>query len=279
MISSLVYYVIKTNRIYFAVMKAGGRIMKKVIILISVFFLVTFVFTKVHSQTEKDIRGFIYFSRIYGEFLEPIYPRALINLANAIKKYTKFDARLSRMLYLSDPRILDLPFLYLVTDKQFELTSSELENLKKYVKSGGFIVADNGNAIAEFGPAEASFRKMFKDILGNQARPVPISKTHELYKSFFQFDDGPPIGSEVGKLYFFFKRGFTSQPKYESEPVEYLEAFYLNDRMVGIYCDKGYGILWNRETENIPQLKMGINMVFYAISLPGSIFNKNKQRQ
>ena len=247
--------------------------MKKVIILISALFLVTFVFTKVHSQTKKDIRGFIYFSQIRGEFFRPLYPRSLINLANSIKKYTKLDAGHSRSLYLADKRILDLPFLYLVTDKQFELSTSEIENLKRYVNSGGFIVADNGDATAEYGPAEASFHMMFKDILGSRVRPVPIRKDHDLYKSFFIFDDGPPMGSEVGN------RKVSERYSYEAEPVEYLEAFYLNDRMVGIYCDKGYGTLWNQETGNEPQLKMGINMVIYAISLPGSIFNKIQNKE
>ena len=39
----------------------------------------------------------------------------------------------------------------------------------------------------------------------------------------------------------------------------------------GIYSDKGYGEFWERETENEPHIKLGINLVVFALTQKGSI--------
>ena len=56
--------------------------------------------------------------------------------------------------------------------------------------------------------------------------------------------------------------------------MEYLEGYYIEGRLAAIYCDKGYGVLWNQNSGNEPQLKMGINIVIYALTQPGSIYQK-----
>ncbi len=249
--------------------------MKKVIgILCVILFFVSTIFGVSGNDDRQDIRGFLYLSNIYGEEFKPIHPRALINLGESLKKYTKITIQFNRSLYLSDRRIFNLPFLYLVTDEPFELTRQEIENLKKYVAQGGFILADNGNAVLEHGPAEASFRKMFKQVFGLKSGPKVIPKKHDLYKAFFTFEDGPPLGSEVGFVTVS-KKQSAVQAGYESKPVEYLEGFYHEDRLAGIYCDKGYGKLWNENYGNEPQLKMGVNMVIYALTQPESIYQKH----
>ena len=108
--------------------------MKKVIgIFVLVFVLVSTTTGVTDDDTYRDIHGFLYFSYIYGDYFEPVYPRALINLGEAMKKYTNISVLMNRPLYLSDPRIVELPFLYLVTDEAFELTTQELENLQKRI--------------------------------------------------------------------------------------------------------------------------------------------------
>ena len=53
--------------------------------------------------------------------------------------------------------------------------------------------------------------------------------------------------------------------------VYYLEGIFLGDRLVAIYSNKGYGAFWERETENEPHLKLGINLVVFALTQRGSI--------
>ena len=40
---------------------------------------------------------------------------------------------------------------------------------------------------------------------------------------------------------------------------------------MAIYANKAYGKYWEREYENEPQLKIGINMVIFALTQQGSI--------
>ena len=221
----------------------------------------------------KNIKGFIYLANAWGTELVPSSKRAVYNLAQAINKHTKIEARVDAHLYLDDRKIFKVPFVYVSEDNQFELTKTEIASLNEYLHSGGFVVADNGTATYEYGPAEASLRDMFKKCLGNKAKFLPIANSHPLYHCFYDFDDGPPIGTEVGWVTTSNKTGY-AQGGYESQPVENLEGIWLDERLVAIYSDKGYGPTWEKETGNEPQLKMGVNMVVFALIQEGSIAQK-----
>jgi len=53
--------------------------------------------------------------------------------------------------------------------------------------------------------------------------------------------------------------------------VHYLEGIWLDNRLVAIYSDKGYAHKWKDLTNNEPQLKIGVNMVVFALIQEGSI--------
>ena len=55
---------------------------------------------------------------------------------------------------------------------------------------------DNSQPQSELSASGASLRKMLVDVIPN-ARFAPIPDNHQIYHSFFDFDDGPPQGSEV----------------------------------------------------------------------------------
>jgi len=177
-----------------------------------------------------------------------------------------------RNLWLADRGIHDFPVLYLTTRDHFELFPAEIENLKEYVAKGGFIIADNGDPYFEIGSVEASFHRMFRQILGSAARPEPLAVSHDLYHTYFPFDDGPPLGSEnippprISILRCNGERCAVVMRPYEPKPVEYLEGYYLNGRLVGVFCNKGYGRFWNQNSGNVPQLKIGVNIIILALS-------------
>ena len=56
-----------------------------------------------------------------------------------------------------------------------------------------------------------------------------------------------------------------------TKAVLYLEGITITNRMVAIYSDKGYAIKWKDDINNEPQLKMGVNMVVFALTQAGSI--------
>ena len=52
---------------------------------------------------------------------------------------------------------------------------------------------------------------------------------------------------------------------------ESLDVIWLNNRLVAILSYKGYSSLWEKDKDNESQLKMGINMVAFALIQEGSI--------
>ncbi|MFC1651261.1 DUF4159 domain-containing protein, partial [Candidatus Latescibacterota bacterium] len=138
---------------------------------------------------------------------------------------------------------------------------------------GGFAVLDNGNPTQEFGSAEASLKQMLRDALGSDAKFLPIQNSHPLYHCFEDFNDGPPQGSEVhaSKVMENMAGNYAHKTVSMSKQVLYLEGVWLDDRLVAIYSDKGYALKWKDPSNNEPQLRMGVNMVVYALTQEGSI--------
>lgn len=228
---------------------------------------------------KQDIQGFIYVANAWSSQLRPPndLKRSLLNLSEAVNRYTRIDSKVDRHLYLDDKRIFDVPFVYLVADDSFELTENEADNFGEYLRNGGFCVCDNGTPAYEFGKAEASLRQALKDALGPDAKFLPIPNDHPLYHCFFDFDDGPPIGSEVAVINTI-STGFNTADSDEfkslkilSKEVIYLEGIWLGDRLVAIYSDKGYAVKWKEYSDNEPQLKIGVNMVVFALTQSGGI--------
>lgn len=223
---------------------------------------------------KRAIKGFVYIATAWGTQLTPPdnMKRAVINLVEAVNRYTKINAKVDTHLLLDSRKIFDVPFVYVISDKAFELTEIERKNLGTYLRNGGFVVADNATPLLEFSQAEASLRQMFRDALGADAKFLPIPNDHPLYHSFFDLD-GPPQGSEIGMAVTTesSKSAAMNRNATMAQPVYYLEGIWLDKRLVAIYSDKGYCIKWKDLTNNDPQLKMGVDMVVFALTQTGSI--------
>ncbi|MFC1538179.1 DUF4159 domain-containing protein [Candidatus Latescibacterota bacterium] len=225
-------------------------------------------------QDKKSLTGFIYIATLWGAQLEPAYKRAVIHLSDAVNRYTNIRSKVDKHLFIDSRRIFDTPFVFLCADRQFELTGAEARNFGEYLRSGGFAVLDNGNPTQEFGAAEASLRQMLRDALGSDAKFLPIPNSHPLYHCFEDFDEGPPQGSEVAQSVVLGKDiGSSYGHKYYNmaKQVLFLEGITINDRLVAIYSDKGYANKWEDTSNNEPQLRIGVNMVVYALTQEGSI--------
>jgi len=226
-------------------------------------------------NNKQDIKGFVYIATAWGAQLKPPdeLKRAVINLVEAVNRYTNINAKVDSHMYLDSRRLFETPFVYITSDRAFELTDIERKNFGDYLRNGGFSVVDNGEPMAEFGQAEASLRQMLRDALGADAKFLPIENDHPLYHSFFDFDYGPPQGSEIGMVQTSEDRTAATSAKNTkiSKAVHYLEGIWLDNRLVAIYSDKGYAHKWKDLTNNEPQLKIGVNMVVFALIQEGSI--------
>ena len=212
----------------------------------------------VDPLNKREIAGSIGMALAWGTQMRPPrqYVRGLKHLTNALHSWTRINVNVTDHIFLSSSELHNLPFIYIAADEAFELTDIETANVRKYLTGGGFMVMDNSYPPTEFSPVQASIRQMIREVLGSHARLVPIPKSHEMYHCFFDFTDGPPRGSEC---------------EMEHEPVYYLEGVWYGDRLVAVICNKNYIRNWALTEDNQPQLKMGVNMVVFALTQKGGL--------
>lgn len=225
-------------------------------------------------KNKQNIKGFIYIAVLWGTQLEPAYKRAVVHLCDAMNRFTKIQAKPDKHLQIDSRELLDTPFVFITSDKQFEVTDIEAKNLGNYLRNGGFAVLDNGQPEKNFGPAEMSLRWMIKAALGSDATFLPIPREHPIYHCFYDFDDGPPIGAEL-ETDISFDGPYGNNPKAQNQKqVFFLEGIWIKNRLVAVYSDKGYCKLMDADDENEPQLKMGVNLVVFALIQEGGLAQK-----
>jgi hypothetical protein len=113
------------------------------------------------------------------------------------------------------------PFIYFTGHKDFKLTTTEVENLRKYLIRGGAIWGDN--ALAGRGSRfDVAFRREMKRVIPDEDKPFKvIPETHPMFiNSFFPLK-GPPAGMN-----------------YCQEPLEMIE---MDGFLAVLYTPNNYG--------------------------------------
>ena len=189
----------------------------------------------------------------------------VVNLKEAMNRWTDVTTDLTQHLMLSDQRIMNVPFLFVSTDKVFDLSETEKQNLRMYFQNGGFMFLDNAEPRTDFSASGAALQKLLRDVIPN-VRFASIPNSHGIYHSYFDFTDGPPQGAEVGLV-----PTATPDIVIRSRDRFYLEGAWYNNELVAVYSDKGYILKWNETSNNEPQLRMGVNLIVYALTKTNSI--------
>jgi hypothetical protein len=241
-------------------------------------------------SNKQNVKGFVFIPTVCGEQLQnpdfqyqtgifDNYHRtssqaANIGLVRSINKYSGITAIPDKQIYLSSINLISYPFIYIFTEKAFELTETEKQNLEHYLLHGGFVLLESFEPKLDYSQAEASLKQMMRETIKTDSRFIPIPNSHSLYHCFFDFDDGPPQGLELD----YFKLSFTPgnsgidlNGASFSRSRPYLEGIFLDDRLVAVYSGKGYGKKWKSMSNNEPQQKMGVNMVVFALTQAGGI--------
>ncbi len=164
----------------------------------------------------------------------------------------------ARPFALSSPELFDYPFLYLGGDGAFPpFSEAEVENLRRYLTFGGFLLADanDGSDGAGF---DASFRREMERVLP-QSPLTPVPSSHVVFKSFFLLDSAP------GRL--------LNKPQ--------LLSANLGKRAAVMYSQNDLAGAWNRsemgdyefdvspggEPQRELAVRLGVNLCMYALCL------------
>jgi hypothetical protein len=164
----------------------------------------------------------------------------------------------ARPLPPSSPKLFEYPFVYFGGEGEYPpLKPEELENLRRYVSFGGFILAD-ANDGSDGGGFDASLRRDMGRLLPSSPLQE-LASTHVIFKSFFLIDSAP------GRL--------LNKP--------YLSAATVGKRAAVVYSQNDLGGAWNRdetgdyefevtpggEAQRELAFRAGVNLCMYALCL------------
>ena len=179
-------------------------------------------------------------------------PTALPNLIDFINDKSNVKiAPTEEVVEAGGSQIYQYPYVYLTGHGNINLSSSEAQNLRKYLESGGFLHIDDNYGLEKYNYARREMKKVFPD-----QEFIELPYTHEIYTEHFEFPSGlPKIHEHDGK-----------------PPKGY--ALFHEGRVVVFYTvetDLGDG--WeDSQVHNDPEevrekaLQMGANIVLWAIN-------------
>ena len=162
---------------------------------------------------------------------------------------------LLRLSHLAADDLQDYPFVYLTGTGEFELTDREAQSLKRYVASGGFLLASPSGGAPGF---DAAFRREIARALGG-LELRPLAADHAVYNMLYAID-AVGYADYVARLE-------------EAPPALPLEGISLGGSTPVIYSPYGLGGGWRgfdhpfgRDIAHEDAMKLGINIVLYSMT-------------
>ncbi len=175
-----------------------------------------------------------------------------------ILKYTDLTVGRIRHLFLIQNTPLDYPFFYIAFEGGFDSNPLEFQALRRYVMNGGFVFFEALGSGPARKSAERITRQGIEQVFGRNVRLEPIPNDHPIYSCYFDFPDGPPVYEKYLEDEF---GGLEKQP--------FLEGVFLRGRLAAVFSKYGYGLRWNNPDGGGAGLRMGINLLVYALRQEG----------
>jgi hypothetical protein len=211
---------------------------KNIIIIITIsklIFAQDFSIARVHYDGGGDW---------YGD------PSSIPNLLNFIKKNTSIAINLEeKKIRLTDSDLYYYPFLYITGHGNIRFSEDEVGILRKYLKKGGFLHADDNYGM------DKSFRREMKRVFPEKDW-VELSYDHEIFHTFYEFPNGLP------KIH-----------EHDGQPAQAFGLFE-GERLIVLYTyesDLGDGwedIVVHKDPQYLHEsaLKMGVNIIWFALT-------------
>ena len=194
------------------------------------------------------------------------FPDADLNLAFRLKELTSLEVDpVGKILQLTDPRIFDYPFLYIIEPGQMELMEDEVTALRKYLYNGGFLMVDDFWGEDEWYQFYTQIKRVFPD-----REPTELPLEHEVFHCVYDLQEKPQIPSIGHAL-----NGQRTE-RWDAQEPHYKAIYDDKGRMMVIIChntDLGDG--WEREGVDPNYFReysekraypLGINIVVYAMT-------------
>ena len=186
-------------------------------------------------------------------------PKVAANVLNSLVEYTTIPVYGEEVVIAADSKdLLAFPFLFMTGHKLVRFSRDERAQLERFVQQGGFLFSDDCNHDVN-GLYAKSFEQEMRTIFPGAGTLAKLSNTHAIYRSFFQFPDGPPTTSHE-------LNGWGDDIVHD-----YLRAVEQRGRVGVLYSNKDYGCEWdydwrNKRFQREDNTKFAVNVVVYAMT-------------
>lgn len=223
----------------------------------------TFTFARIHYDSHYSGRG--------GDWSTD-FPDSDLNFSLRLQQLTSLKVNpWPVILKLTDDRLFDYPFLYMIEPGRLLFTDEEVVALRKYCMRGGFLMVDDFWGDEEWLNFYQQIKRVFPD---REPQEVPLE--HEIFHCVYDLKEKPQVPS-IHAAIRTGGRPISWEPRYGSDTsIPYYKAIYDDDRIMVFIChntDLGDG--WEREGENQWYFEefsvkkaypLGINIVTYAMT-------------
>jgi hypothetical protein len=216
------------------------------------------------EQVPRPVRGkpraneFVFARLRYDSGDWDYNPKVAANVLNSIVEYTNIPVYPEEIVITADSEeLLAFPFLFMTGHKLVRFGEGERANLERYVERGGFLFSDDCNHDIA-GLYATSFEIEMRRVFPGPATLDKLPNTHAIYRSFFQFPDGPPQTAHE-------LNGWGDDLVHE-----YLRAVEHRGRIGVLYSNKDYGCEWdydwrNKRFQRDDNTRFAVNIVVYAM--------------
>lgn len=196
------------------------------------------------------------------------FPDSDLNFSYRLQQLTSIKVDPEPLaLEITDERLFDYPFLYMIEPGTLYFTEPELIILRRYLLNGGFLMVDDFWGESEWDNFEREILRVFPD---REIKDLPLS--HKIFHYVYDLKEKPQVPS----IHHWQRYGDTSERGWDSEEVHYRAIEDDNGRIMVMIChntDLGDG--WEREGESRQYFELfsekhayplGINIVLYAMT-------------
>lgn len=177
------------------------------------------------------------------------------------------------ILDLTDDRLFDYPFLYMIEPGGLYFSEPEVEALRRYCFNGGFLMIDDFWGDSEYENVRQQLARVFPD-----RSPVDLPLSHEIFHCVYDLKEKPQVPS-IGHAMRYGNPEITWEPARDGSDTSQVNYRAINDdegRIMVLIChntDLGDG--WEEEGVDPYYFNefavkraypMGINIVTYAMT-------------
>ena len=119
------------------------------------------------------------------------YPDSDLNFSWRLHQLTSMQVNPEPLvLDLTDPRLVDYPFIYIVEPGRLVFEEAEVEALRQYLLNGGFLMVDDFWGEDEWYNFYREIKRVFPD-----REPVELPLSHPIFNAVFNLKEKPQIPS------------------------------------------------------------------------------------